>query len=59
MSWDAAIKISLAGRSSSDITDCEGWRRLGESNTVPRGELRFIRPLLVNRPVSHGRVLTV
>ncbi len=28
-----------------------GWRRLGESNTVPRGELPLIR-LLVNRPVS-------
>jgi hypothetical protein len=29
------------------------WRRLGESNTVPRGELRFIRPLLaIARPLA-------
>jgi len=42
-----AIKFDFGG-----ITECEGWRRLGESNTVPVGELRFIRPLLVNRPVS-------
>ena len=29
------------------ITQCERWRRLGESNTVPVRELRILSPLLV------------
>src|SRR6266481_8248566 len=33
------------------------WRRLGESNTVPVRELRFIRPLLVptSQPPANSR----
>jgi hypothetical protein len=33
------------------ITDCEGWRRLGELNTVPAGTAAY-RAAPGNRPVS-------
>jgi hypothetical protein len=48
------ITESLSGRTClchwfaiGGIRECERWRRLGELNTVPVGELPLIRRLLV------------